>query len=86
MDSCAEFDFTFEDTDYQGRKFKNRVTHAEGILINPRWAEYKFNYSKQIIEAVPNTGLTIEDFKKLVIDEDVMRDGILFIWVEKELI
>jgi len=35
---------------------------------------------------VPGTGLTIEEFKNLVIDEEVMRDGILFIWVEKELI
>jgi len=28
----------------------------------------------------------MEDFKKLVIPDNVMKDGILFIWTEKELI
>ena len=32
------------------------------------------------------SGLRIEEFKKLVIPSDVMREGILFIWAEKELI
>ena len=31
-------------------------------------------------------GLTIEEFKKLRIPSSVMKDGILFIWAEKELI
>lgn len=31
-------------------------------------------------------GVTIEDFKKLKIPDDVMKDGMLFIWVEKEYI
>ena len=86
LDECETFDFVFDDTDFNGNVTRNSVRHAEAILINPRWATYKFNYQQQKIEAEPGTGLTIEDFKRLVIDEDVMRDGILFIWVEKELI
>lgn len=31
-------------------------------------------------------GVTIEDFRKLRIPESVMKDGMLFIWVEKEYI
>lgn len=34
----------------------------------------------------PNSGLTIDEFRKLRIPNEAMRDGILFIWVEKELI
>ena len=30
--------------------------------------------------------MTIEDFKKLIIPDKVMKDGMLFIWVEKEYI
>lgn len=86
IDECERFDFVFDDTDFNGNACRNSIRHAEGILINPRWATYKFNYKEQKIEAVPGTGLTIEEFKNLVIDEEVMRDGILFIWVEKELI
>lgn len=32
------------------------------------------------------SGLRIEELKKLVIPPDVMREGMLFIWAEKELI
>lgn len=32
------------------------------------------------------SGLRIEELKKLVIPNEVMREGMLFIWVEKELI
>ena len=31
-------------------------------------------------------GVTIEDFQRLRIPDDVMKDGMLFIWVEKEYI
>jgi hypothetical protein len=31
------------------------------------------------------SGISIEDFKKLKIPDSVMREGILFIWIEKEL-
>ena len=33
-----------------------------------------------------NKGVTIEDFKNLKIPDSVMKDGMLFIWVEKEFI
>jgi len=32
------------------------------------------------------SGLTIEEFKKLKIPDSVMKDGMIFIWVEKEFI
>jgi len=32
------------------------------------------------------SGTTIDNFKKLIIPTKVMKDGILFIWAEKELI
>ncbi len=32
------------------------------------------------------SGLRIEELKKLVIPYDVMKEGMLFIWAEKELI
>ena len=31
-------------------------------------------------------GLSMEEFKKLKIPDSVMREGILFVWIEKELI
>ena len=31
-------------------------------------------------------GLRIEELKKLVIPPDVMKEGMLFVWAEKELI
>ena len=31
-------------------------------------------------------GITIDDFKKIEIPTSVMKEGILFIWAEKELI
>lgn len=31
-------------------------------------------------------GVTIQDFQKLKIPDDVMKDGMLFVWVEKEYI
>jgi hypothetical protein len=32
------------------------------------------------------SGISIETFKNLIIPPSVMRDGILFVWAEKELI
>lgn len=32
------------------------------------------------------SGLRIEELKKMVIPPDVMKEGMLFIWAEKELI
>ena len=31
-------------------------------------------------------GITIDDFRRLVIPKEVMKEGMLFIWTEKELI
>jgi hypothetical protein len=59
-------------------------------LINPRWANHKFDPKTQKIipsdKVQGQNTITLDEFKKLKIEESVMRDGILFIWVEKELI
>lgn len=43
IEKCEEFNFEFEDADFEGRPLKNKISEAEGILINPRWAQYDFN-------------------------------------------
>lgn len=40
-------------------------------------------YQKRLEKSNQN-GVTIEDFKKLTIPDTVMKDGMIFIWVEKE--
>lgn len=40
-------------------------------------------YKKRLAKSNQN-GVTIEDFKKLTIPDSVMKDGMIFIWVEKE--
>jgi len=60
-------------------KYASDVT---AILINPPWENAVttvFNSSKQ-------KNITIADFTKLVIPTSVMKDGLVFIWVEKEVI
>lgn len=87
MINCEEFNFEFKDTNYDLCDTEMRsLTGVEGILINPRWAHYKFNPKTQDVEPTPGSGLTLEEFKKFKISEEVMSDGILFIWVEKEII
>lgn len=42
-------------------------------------------YEKQAAEQTSQK-ITIDDFKQLQIPPEVMKDGILFVWCEKELI
>jgi tRNA1(Val) A37 N6-methylase TrmN6 len=57
--------------------------HAEdvqAVLMNPPW-ENSFTKDKQ------SRKISIDDFKKCFqISTKVMKDGLVFIWVEKELI
>jgi len=68
-----------------------QITDVEAILINPRWADHGFDPLTQSIEPSRSerrkafSGITLSEFKKLKIPDSVMREGILFIWVEKEL-
>ena len=69
------------------------VRDVEAILINPKWADHGFDpLTKQTTSIKDNerrkafSGTTIEELKRLRIPDFVMKDGILFIWVEKELI
>lgn len=62
---------------------------VEGILMSPKWAPHRYDTTlKQLIAIKTDEPdiITIDEFKKLKIPDTVMRDGILFIWVEKELI
>ena len=60
---------------------------VEGILIHANWADYHIQIDKEIL---PNESLAgaqkRASLKKmnLRIPDTVMKDGILFIWVEKE--
>ena len=42
---------------------------VQAILINPPW----------------NGGISITDFKSLQIPTNVMKDGLLFVWIEKSI-
>lgn len=65
---------------------------VEAILIHAKWADHGFDPLTQSIKPHVEgrrqafAGITIEDFKRLRIPDSVMKDGLLFIWVEKELI
>ena len=55
--------------------------------MNPQWADHAYDAASNSIKPVPGkTGLTIDEFSKIRIPEEVLRDGIIFIWVQKELI
>ena len=56
-------------------KLKDYCSNVQGILFSPKWRL-----------GDKGKGLTIEKLDKLVISMKAMMDGILFIWVEKELI
>jgi hypothetical protein len=48
-------------------------------LINPTWITSKDN------KGHPN-GVTMKDFEKLQFSKNLMIDGLVFVWVEKEII
>lgn len=61
---------------------KQYATNVQAILANPPW-----DCSR--IGDKPKKGqktVSIQDFKKFKIPNEVMKDGLLFIWVEKEII
>lgn len=88
LKKVEEFDFTFKDYDFLGGTQKLRALRkVEGILINPVWARHQFDPSTQDVVPVEGSqGMTMAEFSKLKISEQVLRDGIIFCWVEKELI
>lgn len=79
--------FKFEYENDEGKTVK--MVDVEGILISPNWSPHRFDQKlKKCVAEKPegSNTITIDEFKMLKIPESVMRDGILFIWVEKELI
>lgn len=54
--------------------------NVEAILINPRW-----NISG-VQPARPDGTITTEDFAALHLSNKLMVDGLVFVWVEKEII
>ena len=65
-----------------GGQKKPAYTAAMGKKLKPNKAD-KSDYA-EIRSAF--SGLKIEQLKKLIIPPEVMKEGILFIWAEKELI
>ena len=69
----------------QGVVNVNLDDHAhdiQALLINPNW---KVPSRNGVPSKKGKEGVTIEDFRKLRISERLMKDGIVFIWNEKEL-
>ncbi len=60
--------------------FDNYAKNVEAILINPKWILSTEKKSKT------KNGITIEDFAKIKFSKNLMIDGLVFIWVEKEMI
>jgi len=52
-------------------------------LINPPW---KYSVSNEPNLKKERKTISIEDFQKLTIPTSVMKDGLVFIWVEKDII
>ena len=48
-------------------------------MINPPWISENEKKSKQ-------KTITIDDFKNLKFSKNLMTDGLVFIWVEKEIL
>lgn len=63
---------------------KAHANDVQAVLINPPWdcmgAKASGSKSKN------KNSIGIADFNKLKIPSSVMKDGLIFIWVEKELI
>jgi hypothetical protein len=60
--------------------FDNYTHSVEAILINPRWNTTDTKPDK------PDGSITVEDFKSLTFSNKLMIDGLVFVWVEKEII
>ena len=60
--------------------FDNYAKNVEAILINPKWILSTEKKTKV------KTGITIEEFSKIKLSKNLMIDGLVFIWVEKEMI
>ena len=67
------------------------MTDVEAILINPKFSDHGFDPLTGNVRSLDGerkkafSGISLAEFKKLRIPDSVMREGILFIWVEKEL-
>lgn len=59
--------------------FDNYAKNVEAVLINPVWITQKDKKGKI-------KGVTIEDFQQLRFSKNLLIDGLIFVWVEKEII
>lgn len=62
-----------------GANFDNYAKNVEAILINPKWFLSKEKKTKV------KGGVTIEEFATIKFSKNLMIDGLVFIWVEKEM-
>ena len=64
--------------------FDNHANDVEVILINPNW-----NLTGLVKDKKGNKcseGISIEEFTKLNFSKKLMIDGLVFVWVEKQII
>ena len=59
--------------------FDNYAHNVEAILINPNW-DTKNKKSKQ------EGTVTVEEFSHIQLSKKLLIDGLVFVWVEKEII
>jgi hypothetical protein len=60
--------------------FDNYAKNVEAILINPNWVLSKDKKQKN------KNQITVEEFTQINFSKNLMIDGLIFIWVEKEII
>ena len=80
----------------QEQDYRKYARDVQAILVNPPWdcsnpmLGYESNTSKgsnQSCKKNSDQRISIRDFcEHFVIPKEVMKDGLLFIWVEKEII
>jgi hypothetical protein len=58
----------------------NYAKNVEVILINPEWI------TGENLKKGKGRGVTVEEFNQLNFSKNLMIDGLVFVWVEKEII
>jgi hypothetical protein len=97
LEAVEDFKFIFADKvrtkdQSQNEVVERKLADVEGILIHANWADYDLSAPSESEEGktegndCENDRLSPKKLKKmsLNIPDTVMKDGLLFIWVEKE--
>jgi tRNA1(Val) A37 N6-methylase TrmN6 len=72
--------------------YSQYATDVQAILVNPPWdcthpISCQNNDNSKLSKSKNTNGISIEEFcRSFKVPTTVMKDGLLFIWVEKEII